>query len=289
LDADLALLDQVVTGDIDSYRLFKRYLRPDGSIVHGDLNVTGIRGEDGGLLALLALIVDVSEREESRRVASEARQLLRGVIDSQLDPWVLLEAVRDSGGRIVDFAYRDANEAALAANRLSRDELLTTTLLELLPRHVETGLFDAYARVVETGVPLSLDDDPYASELTDGQTRWFDKPPGQSRRRTELHLARRDRCRDDRRFGRRFNQVATGCPFVGGPGFVATSRRSAGGARSSQQPEGGGACRVRLSLRSQKPSRSGGGRLAGSTQGSPARNIARKRRASTWSEPVHSR
>jgi diguanylate cyclase (GGDEF)-like protein/PAS domain S-box-containing protein len=174
LDADLALADQVVAGEIDSYRLFKRYLRPDGSIVHGDLNVTGIRSEDGGLLAFLALIVDVSEREKSRHAASEVRQLLRGVIDAQLDPWVLLEAVRDPGGRIVDFEYRDANEAALAANRLSRDQLLSTSLLELLPGHADTGLFDAYARVVETGEPLSLDDDPYASELTDGQTRWFD-------------------------------------------------------------------------------------------------------------------
>jgi diguanylate cyclase (GGDEF)-like protein len=118
--------------------------------------------------------VDVSERDQARQLATDARQLLRGVIDSQLDPWVYLEAVRDPAGCIVDFAYRDANEAALAANRLSREQLLQSTLLELLPGHADTGLFAAYASVVETGVPLCLDDDPYASELTDGLTRWFD-------------------------------------------------------------------------------------------------------------------
>jgi len=174
LAADLTLSQRIAANELDCFRLSKRYLRPDGTIVHGDLNVSGIRGEDGELLAFLALIVDVSTREEARQLASDARRLLRGVVDAQLDPWVYLEAIRDEDGRIVDFAYRDANAAALAANRMDRDQLLTTTLLELLPGHSATGLFDSYASVVETGVPFLTDDDPFASDLTDGQIRWFD-------------------------------------------------------------------------------------------------------------------
>jgi PAS domain-containing protein len=94
-------------------------------------------------------------------VMGAAREQLRGVIDSLLDPWVLLGAVRDQEGRIVDFVYLDANDAACRMNRRPRDQLLGSRLLELLPSHRTSGLLSDYAAVVETGEPLTLDDFPY--------------------------------------------------------------------------------------------------------------------------------
>jgi diguanylate cyclase (GGDEF)-like protein len=119
------------------------------------------------------------ERELTRLVtartpALEAEETLRGVIDSLLDPWVLLGSVRDESGAIVDFEFRDANEAACRANRRSWDELVGSSLLELLPGHRSSGLFSLYAQVVETGRPLALDDAPYLNELTAERTRYFD-------------------------------------------------------------------------------------------------------------------
>jgi diguanylate cyclase (GGDEF)-like protein len=110
----------------------------------------------------------------ARVQAREAEETLRGVIDSLLDPWVLLGAVRDGSGVIVDFEFRDANEAACRANRRSWDSLVGSSLLDLLPGHLASGLFELYAHVVETGRPLALDDAPYLNELTEGRTRYFD-------------------------------------------------------------------------------------------------------------------
>ncbi len=110
----------------------------------------------------------------ARSAARDAEDTLRGVIDSLLDPWVLLAAVRDDGGTIVDFEYVDANEAACRANQLTWDELVGTSLLTLLPGHVDSGLFAQYAAVVETGRPLTLDDAPFLFEVTDDRTRYFD-------------------------------------------------------------------------------------------------------------------
>src|ERR1700712_2747025 len=39
LDADLELFDQAVVGDIDSYRLRKRYVHADGHLIWGDPSV----------------------------------------------------------------------------------------------------------------------------------------------------------------------------------------------------------------------------------------------------------
>jgi diguanylate cyclase (GGDEF)-like protein/PAS domain S-box-containing protein len=112
----------------------------------------------------------LAEREQR---AERAERELRGVVDTLFDPWVLLTAVRDAGGRIVDFAYVDANEAACRANGLPRDELLGRTLISMLPEHATTGLLALYARVVETGEPLVLDDEPFTSPI-DGVVRRFD-------------------------------------------------------------------------------------------------------------------
>ncbi len=174
VDADSAARDRIARGETDNYRAQQRFVRPDGTVFSGELVVNTLRGSDARVLAYVVQIVDVSDRETARDEAAFAREELRGVIDSLIDPWVYMVAVRDDEDRIVDFAYRDANDAALVANRMSREDLLSTTLLQLLPGHTTNGLFEQYVAVVETGEPLALDDDPYASELTSGGLRWFD-------------------------------------------------------------------------------------------------------------------
>ena len=93
---------------------------------------------------------------------------------SMLDPLVVLAAVRDQRGRIVDFEYRDANPAACAYNRLTREELVGMRLLTLLPAHAATHLIEQYASVVETGEPLVLDDYAYPREIFEDAERYYD-------------------------------------------------------------------------------------------------------------------
>ena len=71
-------------------------------------------------------------------------------VASMFVPHVLLEAVRDDSGRVVDFVYDDANDAACEYNGVSRKVLIGSTLMHLLPAHASTGLLDMYVRVVET-------------------------------------------------------------------------------------------------------------------------------------------
>ncbi len=99
---------------------------------------------------------------------------LRATLDSLLDPHVVLTAVRDGSGEIVDFEYTDANAAACTYNGMSYDELMGCTLLGLLPGHQTSGLLDQYRRVIATGEPLVLDDFVYQVEVLGGQERHFD-------------------------------------------------------------------------------------------------------------------
>ena len=95
-----------------------------------------------------------------------ARSRLTITLNSMLDPYILLRAVRHPSGRIVDVEYLDANAAALSYMRRTREDLIGSRLLERYPAHAFTGLFAEYAHVIETGDPLVLDDFAMSSEIT---------------------------------------------------------------------------------------------------------------------------
>ena len=63
---DMALLDQLVAGEIDSYELEKRYVQRDGSLLWGRLAVSVLRDETGGLAYFVSQIEDVTEVRKAR-------------------------------------------------------------------------------------------------------------------------------------------------------------------------------------------------------------------------------
>lgn len=78
LDADLALFRQVLAGEIDSYRLHKRYLHPDDRIVWGDLSVAVVRTADGAPRFFISQILDVTEqREKEQRLEAATAEVER--------------------------------------------------------------------------------------------------------------------------------------------------------------------------------------------------------------------
>lgn len=154
-----------------SYRISKRYLRPDGEVVVADVSVTPLMREDGGeTIGFFASAVDDTERIRAEERADASDQLMRASMDSLLDPWVLLRAIRDEGDVIVDFEYIEANREACRANNRDRGDLLGSRLLDLFPQH-RGALLDMYAHVVDTGTPLALDEHPFD---VDGAVCWFD-------------------------------------------------------------------------------------------------------------------
>ncbi len=74
MDADLARMQQVQDGTIDSYHLQKRYVHADGHVLSGYLTVSGIRDDDGRLDMFVAQVVDITREaalEENLRLLAE--------------------------------------------------------------------------------------------------------------------------------------------------------------------------------------------------------------------------
>ena len=99
---------------------------------------------------------------------------LQAVIDSILDPFVILAAVRDATGKIEDFTFTAANEPACAFNQMPQTELVGARLSVLHPAVFTSGLFRSYCQVVDSGEPLVFSDWLYPQDRLGGELRRYD-------------------------------------------------------------------------------------------------------------------
>ena len=92
---------------------------------------------------------------------------LRALLESDFDPRMLLRAVRNAQGEVVDFLIAEANEDACAYNRLVRAQFVGQRLKTLFPNCMTSGLFAMYCRVLETQETLELRDFSYQHDIRD--------------------------------------------------------------------------------------------------------------------------
>lgn len=71
---DAALVQRLLDGELDSYKLRKRYLTPDGDVVHGQLTVVAVRDDRGQVEFFISQLSDLTalvEMTNSYRLIAE--------------------------------------------------------------------------------------------------------------------------------------------------------------------------------------------------------------------------
>lgn len=132
--------------------------------LHG---ILGAAGRDRPWLAVEDLFghadvgPDGSAADSAVEMARRAVVLTRAWADAMPEPLVLLEAVRDDDGRVVDFVFREANRACCELTGSSRTELLGSSLLETLPTFASCGLMERYSDCLDGDGPVVLNDFEY--------------------------------------------------------------------------------------------------------------------------------
>lgn len=90
---------------------------------------------------------------QARLQLRQSNERFRVSINNMLDCFSICSAMRDEAGQITDFRIDYLNAAAMADTHLTPDDV-GRGLCEVFPTHYETGMFEAYCRVIETGEPL---------------------------------------------------------------------------------------------------------------------------------------
>ncbi|MCA8832556.1 PAS domain S-box protein [Hymenobacter pini] len=109
---------------------------------------------------------DITARKQAEQELRQTKELLQAVLDSSRFVVQAFRAVRDAEGRIVDFTWLLTNQAWL--DNYGGD-MTGKSLLRENPGVVETGLFELFMQVTETGAPVDHEQ-YYAHEQFAG---WF--------------------------------------------------------------------------------------------------------------------
>lgn len=127
-------------------------------------------GKPAGLAAGLRLVDDlVHERE--RALSSESR--LEQILDSMLDPHMMLESVRDANGDVCDLEFARANATACRVLGLRHDQLVGRRILAWHPAMATDKLWQQAVAVLQTGQPLAWDDYRFPSAVMTAE-RFYD-------------------------------------------------------------------------------------------------------------------
>ncbi|MBD2462911.1 PAS domain S-box protein [Oscillatoria sp. FACHB-1407] len=105
------------------------------------------------------------ENAELKRELQRSQETFHTSVENMLDCFGIFSSMRNDLGQIVDFRIDYLNAAACENNQMPKAMQIGRGLCEILPAHRESGLFDEYCQVVETGEPLIKDsliyDDSY--------------------------------------------------------------------------------------------------------------------------------
>ena len=173
------LLDSVdAAGPSETTRTITVTVNRDGEPVERHLRVVTTLTPGLVPVCVGTIITDSTEtvqaQQRADRLAREQevqRWMMREALDNSPVAIVVAVSVRDeTTGELVDFAYRLANRETDRLSNLPEGEgLVGRRMLSTFPGDMDSGVFDQFKAVVETGEPLVLE-----THYKHGQTdKWF--------------------------------------------------------------------------------------------------------------------
>ena len=161
LDADLSLLERLLAGEIKTYELEKRYIRPDGSVVWCLLTVSLVREPDGSPRYFISQIQNIDARKRA-----EAQLLIESAFTANMAEGACL--IRASDNVIV--------HANAAAERMFGYDAGGLTGLHISALNARVHGTDPSEIVDRNTAALERADGPYSTEILsvrrDGSTFW---------------------------------------------------------------------------------------------------------------------
>lgn len=147
--------------DTPVYDQLRRVLR--GETVHlpgaygesmYDVYLIPVKNEKDDISAILWMEHDLSREMESEQQLIKQAQLLEAVFNASTSGIIVFKAVRDHENNIVDYEVLMDNAVT---QRWNGNSLKGVRYVQMFPSVKQTGLFDAYNKVVETGEVLDTE------------------------------------------------------------------------------------------------------------------------------------
>jgi len=133
------------------YEYTRRILKNNGQWAKVESHGKVLTDADGKAIKLLGVVRDITDRSRAEEQLHISNQMLQATLDSTTYAFQAFKAIRNKEGVIVDFEW-------LLTNKAWNDKyqpMVGKRMLEQTPEVVETGLFERFVQVTETGVPVN--------------------------------------------------------------------------------------------------------------------------------------
>jgi diguanylate cyclase (GGDEF)-like protein/PAS domain S-box-containing protein len=149
-DVEVSRMHQqlLARGEIDHYRLEKRFVRKDSGIIWCDVLVRLIRNEQGAPALIVGTAADVTTRRAAEEALRESNRRTVNILESITDAFFAL----DTG---YHFTY--INQRAAAILQRSQDELIGKNVWQEFPEAVQLAFYDQYRYAMEHHETVSFE------------------------------------------------------------------------------------------------------------------------------------
>jgi len=153
-DQDWKAFQNVVSGKQPNYRIEKRYIRKDGSIVWVNVNMTVIRDSAGRPICTVATIEDITGRKRTEAELERSRDFIENIEDACFE--------LDLSGNLIF-----CNQSFLKTTGYTFDEYKALSRFDLHPTPDDAKrVYNIYKDVYRTGIPVKSVE--YKSPRKDG-------------------------------------------------------------------------------------------------------------------------
>ena len=158
--ADWSQCLRLISGEIRSFDLEKRYVHKDGHVIWAYLNCSAVTDDDGKVVYFLTYIKDISRRKRMEEALRESEERYRAIVEGQTD--LVCRYLPDTTLTFV-------NEAYCRYFGKSQGELIGQSFLKLLPEEARDAARDHVRSLCENP---RVEHDEHPVVACDGERRW---------------------------------------------------------------------------------------------------------------------
>ncbi|WP_128694110.1 PAS domain S-box protein [Methanoculleus taiwanensis] len=164
LPEDAALAASLVAGEIDAYRMEKRYVRGDGQIIWVMLTVSLIRNEEGSPESAIGMVENISDRKQIEDALRESEERYRSLVEVMPDAVV----VHRHDGTIV---YVNPAGVQIAGGK-GPEEIVGRSIYMFVHPEYRDFVADRIRQILQEGTAIPVFEQVLLT--TAGQTIWVD-------------------------------------------------------------------------------------------------------------------